>query len=240
MEVSDNSKVRAQPEEGTITYRFGNPFSPGSTLYLNLIAKYACTNDCLFCSRPRGESERGKPNIYESSAGTSLYLSKSPSIDEVMAAIASNIKSEDKEITFVGPGEPLLYFPTVLGVLKGIKSNYGIWTRIDTNGSVRLKHADAASQLAEAGLDEIWISVNAISEDEYNALCRPIDKNAYSSMLAFVRECISEGIETKASFISGFYKEGLEERTDLEYLLFAESLGLAWKDVVLRRFIHPL
>jgi len=236
----DISKVRAGQSEGAIAYRYSSPAIPSKTLYLNLIARYACTNDCVFCSRPRGEAERDKPNIYEAEAGTSLYLSKSPTIEEVMSAIASNIKSEDKEIAFVGPGEPLLYLPTVVGVIRGIKADYHIRTRMDTNGSVRHIYPDAARQLAEAGLDEIRISVNAINKMEYNVMCRPSSKAAYASMLSFLKECVAEGINTKASFISGFNHPGLECRTDTEYIRFAESLGLGEENVVLRKFIPPI
>jgi len=236
----DISKVRDRQKEGAIVYRYSSPIVPSSILYINLIARYACTNNCRFCSRPRGEAERGKPNLYEAGAGTSLYLPESPSIEEVMSAIASNIKSEDKEIAFVGPGEPLIYLPTVVGILKGIKSKYSVRTRADTNGSVRLTYPDAAHQLAEAGLDEIRISVNAINEEDYNALCRPKHKDAYKSMLSFLRECLAEGIDTKASFVFGFRADGLGSRASREYIRFSESLGIGRNNVVLRRYYPPI
>lgn len=234
----DTPKVRDKPIEGTITYRFPYSQSRSSTLYINLIANYACTNECLFCGRPKSPDERGKPNIFEQAIGESLYLPRSPSLEEVMDAIAKDIKSEDKEIAFVGLGEPLLYLDTVLDALRCIKSSYDVSTRVDTNGHVRIRHPDAAKQLADAGLDKICISVNAINEEEYNQLCRPIDKNAYQAMLAFLRECISEGIETKASFISGFFAEGIKVRSNLEYLDFARSLGLRGNDVLLRQYAY--
>jgi GTP 3',8-cyclase len=235
-------KVRDSSDSlgGAITYRFSYPSIPSKTLYLNLISRYACINDCVFCSRPRGESERGKPNFYEAGAGTSLYLSRSPTIDEVMDSISSNIRPDDKELAFVGPGEPLVYLPKVCDIIREIKKEHKVRIRVDTNGAVKLMFPYPAKALAKAGLDEIRISVNAITEDEYNAMCRPSLAGAYNSMLSFVEDCVSEGIETKLSFLLGYHQEDLPRRGREDYLRFAETLGIGEEKVVLRQYHPPI
>ena len=214
-----------------ITYRFTTPRYPGNILYVNIIANYACTNDCLFCSRPRTKSELGKENIYEKKAGTSLYLPRSPSIDEVMGAIDEEIEKEDTEIAFVGLGEPFIYFSKLVKIISSINKQYRIKTRIDTNGIV--KDNNAAEQLARAGLDEIRISLNAINEQEYNMLCRPKVKGAFGKLVGFVRQSIETDIETKVSFVVGFD----DGRSQQEYIEFAESLGIPKDDVILRGYV---
>jgi hypothetical protein len=90
-------------QEGSIVYRFNSPDHPGNILYVNMSKRYACTNDCLFCGRPRLDkipgskgSGRWRPNIYEKKAGTSLYLSKVPSPLTALAAIDKEIEEGDE------------------------------------------------------------------------------------------------------------------------------------------------
>jgi GTP 3',8-cyclase len=235
-------KVRASSDSagGAITYRFSSPAIPSKTLYVNLIARYGCVNDCVFCSRPRDESELGKPNFYEAGAGVSLYLPKSPSTREVMDSISANILEDDKELAFVGAGEPLIYLPKVCDIIKGVKKKHKVRVRIDTNGAVKLMFPNPARALAKAGLDEIRISVNALTKDEYNAMCRPSLAGTYKSTLSFVKDCISEGIETKVSFLWGYHQAGLPLRSRRDYLLFAQGLGLKEENVILRQYHPPL
>lgn len=224
----------------TIAYRFETPAYPGKILYVNIIPGYSCINDCLFCSRPRNESEVGKPNIYETKAGVSLFLSRSPTMDEIMESIAAKIKPDDKEVAIIGLGEPLLYLPKVVEVIRKVKLRYAVKTRIDTNGLVKCLYNNAAIQLADAGLDEIRISVNAVNESEYNALCRPKVRNAFQNLTKFVQECISAGIDTYSSFVMGFAHEGIVMRNSEEYAQFAASLGIKRENVILRQYVRPL
>ncbi|MBW2982592.1 radical SAM protein, partial [Candidatus Woesearchaeota archaeon] len=143
-----------------LTYRFETPKYPGNILYVNLITGYSCTNDCLFCSRPRTKKDIGKPNIYEKKAGSFLYLSKSPTVEEVMCSIDSEIKEDDQEIAIIGLGEPLIYLPKVVEVIRIVKEKYDIKTRIDTNGLVKCLYENPTEILEKSGLDEIRISLN--------------------------------------------------------------------------------
>ncbi len=225
---------------GKIAYRFETPAYPGNVLYVNLVANYSCINDCLFCSRPRDKEEFGKPNIYEKKAESSLFLPKSPSIDEIMDSINSEIREDDQELAIIGLGEPLIYLPKVVDVIKRVREKYGVRTRVDTNGLVKSMYENPTEQLVEAGLDEIRISFNAVTEEEYNQLCRPKVKNAFPNLVDFVRECASSEIDTSVSFVVGFHQEGMRRRTNQEYVDFALSLGVKEENIILRKYVPPI
>ncbi|MBU2561812.1 MAG: radical SAM protein [Nanoarchaeota archaeon] len=226
--------------KGKIVYRFETPVYPANILYVNLIASYSCVNDCLFCSRPRDEKQIGKPNIYERKAGSFLFLPQNPSIDKVMGSIESEIRQDDSELAIIGLGEPLIYLPKVVEVIRRVKERYGIRTRVDTNGLVKCMYDDPADRLREAGLDEIRISLNAINEPEYEMLCQPKLTNAFPNLIGFVRECVDSGIDTYVSFVVGFERERIRKRTKEEYARFAESLGIRPDHIILRVYVEPL
>ncbi len=226
--------------KGEIAYRFESSVSPGKILYVNLIANYSCINDCLFCARPRGKEEIGKPNIYERGAGASLFLAKSPSVDQIMDSIKAGVRNDDSELAFVGLGEPLIYLPKVIKVIKQAKERYNLRTRIDTNGLAGCMFDNPVGKLEEARLDEIRISLNAINKQEYNKLCRPSFDNAYPSLVNFVKECVNSAIDTRVSFVLGFEHEGIRERTKEEYLEYAQSLGVKPKDIIFRYYMKPI
>jgi TatD family-associated radical SAM protein len=215
-----------------LTYRFTTPVYPAEILYINCIPQYSCTNDCLFCSRPRHAPTE---NIYEKKAGTSLHLAQQPTVDEIIRAIEINIRPTDKEIAFVGLGEPLQYLPTVVEVLKYIKKRHNVKTRVDTNGTATCTYPDAAAQLASY-LDEIRISVNATNAEDYRKLCRPRHPNAFEHVVSFVQQCRTAGIDTYASFVVGFELSKTEE----EYKKFAESLGVNEKHILLRKYVKSI
>jgi TatD family-associated radical SAM protein len=210
--------------ESKTTYRFETPAYPGNILYVNPIGRYSCTNDCLFCSRPRNKGEVGKPNIYEKKAGSSLFLPQSPSVKQMVDEIHEKIRPDDKEVAIIGLGEPLIYLPKVAEVLRRIKNAFGIKTRVDTNGLVKCMYKNPTQLLEDSRLDEIRISLNATNEEYYNRLCRPRFKNAFPNLTSFVRECANSRINTLTSFLTGFEAEGLQERTEEELAQFAISL----------------
>jgi TatD family-associated radical SAM protein len=226
--------------QGKVLYRFSTPIYPGNIVYTNLVKKYACPNNCRFCSRPRSGKTTNKPNIYETKAGVSLYLARSPSAETVLKQLQSTIKKGDREIAFVGLGEPLTQFSKLLKILRGIKKRYAISTRLDTNGVLRGHHPEAARQLKHAGLDEIRISLNAINATEYQTLCRPSVKNAFFHLTQFIKECTKEGINTKVSFVTGFNAPGIKNHPKTELLNFAHTLGIKKEDVIFRDYVPPI
>jgi GTP 3',8-cyclase len=210
----------------TVAYRFHG----SDSLYVNLVKRYACNNGCLFCSKP---GEPGTDNVYEKAAGTSLYLSESPRWFRVMGAIGKEITKQDREVAVVGLGESLLNFDLVEHVVAAVKRCYDVRTRVDTNGLVSCWIDDPVERLDEAGLDEIRISLNATSDEEYQRLCKPRVNRAFEALVEFVRECVVSSIDTKVSFVSGF-----EDRRVEELVEFAQSLGVREEDVILRPYVH--
>jgi len=238
--------------EGKVTYRFATPIDPkGDILYVNVVPEYSCVNSCRFCSRT--DAMQGLPNIYEKKAGANLYLAKAPSVEEVVREVQRNMTRRTKEVAFVGLGEPLLQFELVRDSIAGIRSKgYRRNVRIDTNGLVKnwygpfafecleLIDRSPARELKQAGLDEIRISVNATSEEEYQNLCRPRYENVFEGLCEFVRDCIGKGIDTKASFVTDFDDGKVKTRSGDEYRAFASSLGVKPKNVVLRKFVPAI
>lgn len=224
--------------KGKIAYRFETPVYPGDIVYVNLIARYSCTNNCLFCERPRKEEDFGKANIYKKKVNSSLFLPNSPELEEIMWSIKSEIKEKDRELAIIGLGEPLIYLPKVVEVIKRMKEDYRIKTRVDTNGLVKYRYSNPVNQLRGAGLDEIRISLNAINEEEYQQLCRPRFKNAFPKLICFIKECLTSGIDTYTSFVVDFEHPRIKTRTKEEYLAFAKSLGIGKEKVILREYVN--
>ncbi|MBU0666614.1 MAG: radical SAM protein, partial [Nanoarchaeota archaeon] len=150
------------------------------------------------------------------------------------------IQKKDTEIAFIGLGEPLMYLPKVIKIIKKIKEKYDIKTRVDTNGLVKCMYKDPVKKLVDAGLDEIRISLNAITKKEYDILCRPRFENAFENLISFVKECANSKIYTYVSFVTGFEHEKVKKRTEEEYSKFAESLGIKKENMILRKYVKGI
>lgn len=232
---------------GKIVYKFISPAYPNpNILYINLIANYSCSNDCLFCSRPRSRRQIGKPNIYEEKANSFLYLKKSPSVKKIITELRKKISKKTEEIAIIGLGEPLIYYQKVLNLLKNIKQKfpetkgYIYKLRIDTNGTATVIHKLVAQNLKKAGLDQIRISLNATNKKDYDFLCRPKFTSAYPKTIGFVKDCFKVGIDTYVSFVVGYKNIGLKNTTKKEYIQFAEKIGIKKKNIILRNYVNPI
>ncbi len=160
-------------------------------LYINLTNR--CSADCIFCIR----------NFANGVHGYDLRLSKEPSLEEVIEALEKCDLSKYKEIVFTGLGEPTIRFDVVLEVTRWLKSR-DIRVRLDTNGHAALINPDkdVILELKNAGIDSISVSLNAESEEKYNKLCRPINKNAYTAALDFVKAARKAGIKTRITVVN--------------------------------------
>lgn len=161
-----------------------------NNLYLNLTNR--CSADCVFCIR----------NFADGVYGYNLRLSKEPSTEEIIGALKGLDLSKYREIVFTGLGEPTLRFDVVLTVTRWLK-NQGLKVRLDTNGHAALINPglDVVAELKSAGMDSISVSLNAESEDKYNKLCRPANKNAYKAILDFVRRAKEAGISSRVTVV---------------------------------------
>jgi GTP 3',8-cyclase len=159
-------------------------------LYINLTNR--CSADCIFCIR----------NFADGVHGYNLKLSKEPKIEEVIEALERHDLQKYKEVVFTGLGEPTLRFDVVLSVTRWLKSR-NIRVRLDTNGQAALINPEknVILELKDAGIDSISVSLNAESEEKYNKLCRPIHKDAFKTVLDFVREARKAGIKTRVTVV---------------------------------------
>jgi TatD family-associated radical SAM protein len=246
---------------GKIVYSFATPKGrAANTLFINVIPKYSCPNNCRFCSR--ADAIKGRPNIYEKKAGANLFLEHAPQIDTVLEAVKKELVlpkyiyfGGTREIVFVGLGEPLLQYRLICDAILGIRHlGYAEKIGLDTNGLVQcmlpkkksgvfevgaFRHP--ANVLKHSGLDEIRISVNATNPGEYDALCRPAYKNAFEKLCDFVLECKRSGMNVVASFVTGFDDGEVKTRPAQDYINFASrAFGIKKKNVLIRQYVPPL
>ena len=171
-------------EKDTIYYEaYGN-------LYLNITNK--CSASCVFCVRDFSDG------VY----GYNLRLSHEPTVEEIISELETLDLSKYKEVVFTGFGEPTIRLDELLKVTRYLNER-NIVVRLDTNGHAGLIHPDrnVISELKEAGLSAVSVSLNAESEELYNELCRPIYDNSYQAMLDFTREALDAGIHTRMTVV---------------------------------------
>lgn len=125
---------------------------------------------------------------------------------------------------FTGLGEPTCRLETVLDVTRWLHER-GIRVRLDTNGHAKLMYPemDVVSELKNAGLDSVSISLNAESEEKYEKMCKPSLKDAYASMLEFTKESIEAGIETRMTVV------GMTEIDVDKCEMIARELGASFR-----------
>ncbi|SHE37745.1 TatD family nuclease-associated radical SAM protein [Desulforamulus putei] len=148
----------------------------GDSLYLNITNR--CFNKCAFCIR---QTKTG--------VGYNLWLSKEPSLPEVLDAVQD--PRQYKEIVFCGYGEPLCRLELVREVAAELKKRGARSIRVNTNGQANsLYGRNVVPELAGL-VDTMSISLNAQDAATYVKLCQPREgEKAYFSMLDFARKCV--------------------------------------------------
>lgn len=178
----DNNDNTTSP--GTICYEaHGN-------LYLNITNR--CNACCTFCLRELSDG------VY----GYNLKLSREPTLEEIIAELEKFDLKKYHEFVFTGFGEATIRLDEMLEVTRWLKEQ-GMQVRLDTNGLVQLMYPDrdVVAEMREAGIDAVSVSLNAESEELYNSLCRPIYKNAYSSVIEFTKAAKEAGIRTRMTVV---------------------------------------
>lgn len=146
------------------------------SLYLNVTNR--CTNDCCFCLR----------NIKPSVVGYDLWLDEEPSLEDVIQAIGD--PTPYREVVFCGYGEPLTRLELVKKVCEYIKE-YGVKTRIDTNGQANLIYKRNIVPELKGLVDGVSISLNAENAEKYNKICRSrFGEKAFDGVIDFARQCV--------------------------------------------------
>lgn len=173
----------------TYVYQIGN------NLYVNLTNR--CSNRCTFCVRDQSAE-------YE---GYSLFLNKEPSAEEVISLLGDPTRYG--EIVFCGYGEPTCRAEEMLKICDFVHFRGGK-TRLNTNGQGNLIQGRDLVPEFKGRLDGINISLNAPTEKEYNAVCRPALAGAYAALLAFARACRAAGLNCWFSVVDCIGGEKVE------------------------------
>lgn len=146
----------------------------GEGTYVNLTNR--CTNRCTFCIR----------STKEGVGGHELWLDREPDAAEVLEQLWALPPSD--EVVFCGYGEPTIRLDVLLEVARAVKEKRKR-VRINTNGHANLIHKRNIVPELSGLVDTISISLNAPDAESYNALCRPVDAQAFDAVLDFARAC---------------------------------------------------
>ncbi len=177
-------------EDGSIVYRY-TPRT--NTVYLNVTNR--CSNACTFCVK----------YLTSGLSGNILKIKNEPTADQLWRKLQEEIRSTDKEVVWCGFGEPTIRLDLVLSITRKVKQKYpNIKVRLDTDGQAQLRYKsrDVPRELRDAGVDIVSISLNAESEEKYNAMCKPTLLGAYNAVLKFIEECKKHIKNVRLSVVS--------------------------------------
>ncbi len=142
-------------------------------IYMNITGR--CANRCRFCIKDRAD---GIGHYY-------LKHHREPLEARLESIIESLSPCMGEELVFCGYGEPTMR-PELLKKLARSASERGFPVRLNTNGTCLswLSPSETASLLEP--FDSVSVSLNASCREEYNAVCRPLDGNAWDRLLEFI------------------------------------------------------
>lgn len=166
----------------------------GDSLYLNITNR--CSNKCYFCFR----------HFWNGIAGFRLKLSEEPDAEKVIEELKEHISRKRwREVVFCGFGEPTCRLDCLLKVARWIKKYYPfLKVRLNTNGQALLLNPgrDVVSELKNAGIDAVSVSLNGHDEETYNKVCRPEFKEAYRSVINFIHELKNANIDVEITAVN--------------------------------------
>ncbi len=185
-------------------------YSLEDKIYINLTNR--CTNDCIFCLR------KDKDDV----CGQELWLDSEEFTSEDVIEQLKKFEIS-KEVVFCGYGEPLLKLDILKVVAKYIKDNYPTTrTRINTNGHANYVYKRNIVPELVGLIDEISVSLNGSTSEEYYELSQPKFDGAYDEVKKFIKACSESGIKTDASIVDGYKGRRLDVKKCEE---IAENLG---------------
>jgi radical SAM enzyme (TIGR04100 family) len=162
-----------KPTAMTILYEVHN------NLYVNLTNKCPCA--CTFCLRQTRDKMEDSD---------SLWLSHTPTLEEVLAEFAKFDMDKYKEVVFCGFGEPTEALDVLLQTARFIKEKYGKPIRINTNGLGSLVNGKDIAPLLKGLIDTVSISLNTPNAEKYHELVRSkFGDQSFDAMLTFAKEC---------------------------------------------------
>ena len=168
-------------------------YQVGHSLYVNLTNKCPCA--CTFCIR------RNADHVYEETE--SLWLNHEPDLTEVKAAFAHWDMTKFQELVFCGYGEPTEALDLLLQTARYAKEQFGIRTRINTNGLGNLINGRQIEKELLDAIDTVSISLNTSDSEQYNSIVRPrFGRQSWQAMVNFAKNCVAAGLEVVMTTVS--------------------------------------
>jgi len=185
------------------------------SLYVNLTNR--CTSACTFCPRA---SETAELVV----KGHDLRLDHEPDVQEILDALEAARPENYTEVVFCGFGEPTLRLDALKRVARGLKRQWRLPVRLDTNGhGSAIAGRDIVGDLAGL-VDTVSVSLNAPDAETYERLCRPTLPNAFQAVCDFITACHGRIGEVHATAVA---VPGLD--TEAVRRLAEEELGVAFR-----------
>ena len=149
-------------------------------LYLNITNR--CSNNCSFCLR----------NFKQGVDGFNLKLREEPSLEKIVRELENVLWLRNwEEVVFCGFGEPTGRLDVLLEVVRWIRKHYArtLRIRVNTNGHglVLNQGREVATELKEAGVDKVSVSLNSENAQTYKEICKPFIEGAYNAAVEFIR-----------------------------------------------------
>lgn len=180
-------------------------------IYINLTNN--CTNRCIFCLR----QDKGDVCGQEMWLDTEIFTAKDV-IEQLENIIKKQLDAGKahslNEIIFCGYGEPLLKLDLLKEVATYIRNKYpSTKIRVNSNGHANAIYKRNVAPELKPLIDDISISLNASTEEEYNELSQPNIQGAYDAVKDFIKSCTEAGISTTASVVENYKGRHLDLET---------------------------
>lgn len=164
-------------------------YEVGSNLYINLTNQ--CSNSCVFCIR----------NGREGMNNTPLWLKNEPTALDVLVSLEKKDLTKYGEVVFCGFGEPTYNLAALIEVGKYLIGK-GKKVRLNTNGHGNKINGKDITPLLVGAVNEINVSLNASSAQQYNRECNCIyGEEGFFLMLEFAKACQKNGIKVVLSVV---------------------------------------
>jgi TatD DNase family protein len=128
-------------------------------------------------------------------------MASDPSAEEVLADAGD--PSGYEEIVFCGYGEPAIRLKALTETGRRLKEKGARWIRLNTNGHGNLIHKRPIAAELKGVVDEVSVSLNTPSAQQYLEICRPVyGLETYDSIKEFIRQCRDAGLKVVATVVA--------------------------------------
>ncbi|MEM0368272.1 MAG: radical SAM protein [Desulfurococcaceae archaeon] len=174
-----------------------------------------CNLECVHCFR---QSAHG-------------FMYKDMSLNDFVKIVDNAISSGVKKLVFSGWGEPMAN-PRILDMIRYAKSK-SLYVVLNTNGTMLV---DLAEELVKIGLDELYVSIDAVDVELYGKIRRPGDLSSVSKSIAKItdlkqREASRKPVVKTIFTLTKFNQDQLDKL--IEY-----SINMGIQEIYLSLYIH--